>query len=85
MENKEKSRLLAGIVTLLVFGFFVLIYFDTSEEVTSKYDYCESKGYSGYKDENMVAFNSNFRCARKAPREIGYEWEYSGIVDGSSI
>ena len=33
----------------------------------------------------MVVFNSDFRCARKAPREIGYEWEYSGIVDGMAI
>ena len=83
MKNKTKSNILAGIVTLLVFGFFIMIYLDTSEEVSYKYDYCESKGYESYKDESPV-FSSRFRCARKVYDEVGYEWEYSGIIIDNS-
>ena len=64
-------------------AFFTWIYFDTKEEVSSKYDYCESKGYESYKDES-IGFNSRFRCAKKVYDEIGYEWEYSGIVEDNT-
>lgn len=84
MKNKTKSRILAGIATFLVFGFFIMVYLDTSEEFDYRNDYCESKGYDGYKDEDILGLTNKFRCGKKVSKEVGYEWEYSGIIEDNS-
>ena len=37
-----------------------------------------------YKDEDILGLSSKFRCAKKVSKELGYEWEYSGIVEDST-
>ncbi len=82
MKKETKGKLLALGVTLLVVAFFTIIYLDTNNEVTFKNDYCESKGYEGYKDEySIIVSGSSYRCYKKVFSVVGYEYEYSGIVE----
>ncbi len=82
MKKETKGKLLALGVMILIMTFFTLVYLDTDNEVTFKKDYCKSKGYEGYKDESSIIISgSSYRCYKKVFDEIGYEYEYSRIVN----
>ena len=78
-KKKSKVSKIGIALTIMVALFFISIYFSESKIYDEKTAYCESNKYEGYKDEFVLG--SEFRCVRKATNGVGYEWEYSGIVN----
>lgn len=78
---KKKSNSIGIIISLLVCALIALMILNVVNTESEMLKNCKENGYEGVQTKSTLMGPYQYRCYKKVQLDVGYELEYSGIID----